>query len=193
MKALLLFVLGIVGLLLGVVLPLALTGNLNAEAVSRLIGTQKDSPEAAASTGSSTLNAPPLDASSELAQQLMKKERDLQDKEKQLAEREAKITEREQALQEMLSKLESLQKEIEGGLANADKERELRVKTVALTLAQMKPEKAAASLKNFAPQEAAAVLAQVKDKDRGKILEAMDPETAAGVLRALQEQKAPSL
>jgi flagellar motility protein MotE (MotC chaperone) len=182
MKYVLYGVLALLSFAGSMVLALALTGNLNKEALDRLM--QKE-PEMSVPAPS------PTDTIGPLTQQIKKKEEQLKQREQELSERESQLNQREAGLKQLQTQLEGIQKEISGTLESAEAERNLRVQTVALTLAQMKPDKAAKSLESMPVEDVAAILAQVKDKDRGKIVEAMDPQTATKVLRALQESKLP--
>ena len=191
MKMVLFAVIGLLSFAGALAGGLAMTGNLSGEALSRIVlgpkagetgqreGTESDKPRETE------------DPLGPLAQQIKKKENELKDREDQLNQREAQINQRETELAQLQTKLEELQKQIGGSLADADKERQTRIQTVASTIEKMKPLKAAESLQNMPPEDAAAVLSLVKAKERGKVVEAMKPEMATRVLRLLQEPPKP--
>ena len=159
---------------------MALTGNLNTEALKRLMN-----PEAA---------APPTEAVAArdeigpLAEQLKRERAALKKREQELAQREAQLDQREQELATLRSELTEIQSEIQGALGDAETERKLRLETIAITVANMDEDKAAERLKGLPVEDVAAILKLIeKDKDRGAILEAMEQDFAVRVLQALQE------
>ncbi len=159
---------------------LALTGNLNGEALQRLLG----SPAAEAVNNASAENQD-VDM---LVRQLREKETALARKEQELKERESQLLLREESLKTLRDEVEQMQSRVQGAMEEADAERKVRIESVALTLTEMRPNKAAERLDGMPPEEVAEILALIEAKDRGKIIEAMDAETATRVLRQLQEK-----
>ncbi len=163
------------------VTALAVTGNLNADAIAALTGGAPAETTAAAPESKSSDSLGPL------AQQLKAREADLNAREAKVKEMELQLQQRQASLEKMRTELETLQKEIGGSMDDADTERATRVQSVAVTMEKMKPDKAAERLSALPAEEAAEILALVKDKSRGKIIESMEPEQATRILRMLQE------
>ena len=157
---------------------LAATGNLNGDAVARLMGKEVKGKDA----------LPPKSESADmLADENRKRQVDLDDREKKLAEREKQITQREKDLADLRTQLETMKAQVDGAVKNNEQERQTQMETIANTLVQMKPDNAAQRLEKFTPEEQADVLKRItKVKDRAKILEAMKPESAARVMQFLQ-------
>ncbi|MBI2421839.1 MAG: hypothetical protein HYV27_03335 [Candidatus Hydrogenedentes bacterium] len=161
-----------------VALAMLLTGSLNQESIERLMGTETE------------LAAPPETASqnlSGLAEQLKAKSDELAKLEQTLKEREAQLNKREQELATLRTEVEAIQKQISGSLEDENADRSVRLKTVALSVSAMKPDKAAEILGNYPPEDAAEILQEIPDKNRGKILEGMTPEFATKVLQSMRE------
>lgn len=180
MKILLYSLTGLISFTVALVALLALTGNLNKDAFDRLLNKQ---PPVLATPSK------PADSLGPLAQEMKRKEEALKQREQELKQREAQVGQREQELVQLRTQLEAIQKEIGGTLEDSEKDRQVRLETVALTLAEMKPSKAAERLESMPVEEAAEILNLVKPKERGKIVEAMTTEYATRVLRALHERK----
>jgi flagellar motility protein MotE (MotC chaperone) len=161
---------------------LALTGNLSRETLDRLSG--KEAPVVA---------PPPQQTASDplspLVQQLKNKEETLRKRELELNERATQIDKRAQELDRLRTEIEGLQKQLQGAVQEADKERTARLQSIAITIAEMKPDKAAERLQGMPPDDIAEILTCMKPKERGKIVEALETSLATRVLRALQERK----
>lgn len=179
MKYVLYLLIGLVVFGITLVTALAVTGNLNGEAIAALTGSAPAPVAAPEPAGS--------DALGPLAQQLRSREADLNAREMKVKEMEVQLQQRQASLEKMRTELETLQKQIGGAMDEADTERETRVQSVAITVEKMKPDKAAERLSALPAEEAAEILALVKDKSRGKIIEAMELEQATRILRMLQE------
>lgn len=177
-----------VGSLVG---AMALTGHLNAESLARLTGGQPPHQTEAAPAWDSTAPADPIRVSSldTLSRQLREKEAALNQREEELKQREAQLTAREAELTKLRADLETMQEQLEMSLQDADTERQVRLKTIALTVGTMKPDKAAERLEGLDPADIAEILLQVEGKNRGKIMEALSPETAVSVMRQLQGRR----
>jgi flagellar motility protein MotE (MotC chaperone) len=159
---------------------LALTGNLNPEALKRLIAPQP-AEEPAVEQPQGEVEA--------LVQTLQRREEDLNKREAQIREQEERAKKERADLEALRTELQTIQKQIGDALKGEDADQQERVMDVATSLAKMKPISAAGILSAWTPEETAKVLRQVKDKERGKILDAMPPEKAAAVLTALQSPK----
>jgi flagellar motility protein MotE (MotC chaperone) len=160
-------------------IPLALTGNLTPEALQRAVSRQPDL----------TLPAEPApEPTGPLTQYLKKKEEELKRREQELRQRQAQLEQRESEFDQLRSNLESIQQDLYASLEGTEADRLLGFETIAITIAEMKPQKAAESIRALPIEDQAQILAKVKPKDRGKIVEAMPPEDAARVLSAIQQQ-----
>jgi flagellar motility protein MotE (MotC chaperone) len=170
--------LSFVGTLIGL---LALTGNLSWERLQQVAN-----PVPARTAPASS--AP--DPVGPLAEALKQKEAQLRKLEQNLSAREARVEQREKELNRLRGDLEGLRAEISSAMDEADTDQEARRKTVADTLAAMRPENAARTLQGMSRDEVAAILNLVPARSRGKIMDAMrEQEFATGVLQALQEQR----
>lgn len=160
---------------------LAVTGNLSPELWKRMV--------APAPAPAATAPAP-QDSLGPLAEALKQKETHLTLREQELRQREARVEQRERELDRLRADLEVLRVEISTAMDTADEEQQARRKTVADTLAAMRPENAARTLQSMGRDEVAAILNLVPARSRGKIMDAMkEQDVAAGVLQALQEQR----
>lgn len=162
---------------------LAATGSLSRETLDRLSG--KEAPVVAPPPQQQTLSDP----LSPLVQQLKNKEEALKKRELELNERATQIDQRAQELDRLRTEMEGLQKQLQGAVQEADQERTARLQSIAITIAEMKPDKAAERLQGMPPEDIAEILTCMKPKERGKIVEALETSLATRVLRALQERK----
>jgi len=157
---------------------MAATGLLNQEALGQVMG-QTSAVEAPV--------ARPVESLGAFAQQLRQKEAALLEKEQALKAKENQINLREQSLLRLRQDVETMQAEVLGAVEAAEADRQEKLVAVAITLAEMRAERAAQSLNGFTPEDQAAILNLVpKPKDRGKILEAMEQDQARRVLQAMQ-------
>ncbi len=159
---------------------LAFTGNLSRESLMRLI---KQQPAMTAQ------QEPEKELLSPLAQEMKEREAALKAREQAVAEREAQVAQREKELEALRKDVEQIQKQIQGAFADEEQDRQVRLETIANTVAEMKADRAAQALEGMPVDEAAEILAIVEAKDRGKIVEKMDPEFATRVLSELQNLK----
>lgn len=178
-RVVLLLILGVAAFFGSLAAALAFTGNLNAESIERIL--RREPPPAAAPPD------PAEDPLTPLARQLRAKEAALVKREQELRERESRLEARMRELQQLQGELDAMHQLIAGALDESDTERTVRIQTVATTVAQMKPDRAAEALLGLPDEDAAEILREVRDRDRGKIVDAMDPARAARVLQALQE------
>lgn len=157
---------------------LAATGNLNGEAIGRLMGKEVKGKEAL---------PPKSEGTDMLADENRKRQSELDEREKKMNEREKQLAQREKDLADLRTQLEAMKQQVDGAVKNNEQERQTQMETIANTLVQMKPDNAAQRLEKFTPEEQADVLKRiVKVKDRARILEAMKPENAARVMQFLQ-------
>jgi flagellar motility protein MotE (MotC chaperone) len=178
MKFALFFLLAVLSFIGTLALILFLTGNLNKAALERALSQEPDFATAAG-------DAP--DSLRSLADEFKKKEQELLKRELRLKEKEAQLGKRELELEDLKKEIETMQSEIQQTLGEEEEARKARIETVAITVAAMKADAAAAALKGMEVEEVAEILKKIpKEKDRGKIVEAMEPERATRVLSALQ-------
>ncbi len=160
------------------VLGLGVTGNLNRDAFDKVRGVEQ-----ALDTPLTTMQ----DALSPLAQQLRQKEESLRQRDRQLNDREQQLARREEELTQVRTELEQLRDVIDGSLGEADTERRVRMTTIAITLANMRPKQAAERLNGLPVEDVAEILLQVeRPKDRGAIMAELEADLATQVLRYLQ-------
>ncbi len=179
MKTVVMALIGLLSFAATLVLSLYLTGNLSTDALQRVFGQAPPAP----------IEAAPPDPLAPLVQQVKRRENALQQREQELKRRESQVAQREQELAQLQKRLEDLQKQIDDSLADAEKERKVRLETVASTISVMKPDKAAERLEQLPIEDVAEILHLVKPKERGKIVEAMTSDRAGLILRALQERR----
>ncbi|HUW60831.1 MAG TPA: hypothetical protein VMZ06_07460 [Candidatus Bathyarchaeia archaeon] len=160
--------------------PVAMSGNLNQQGFERIFKDKEAAPP---------VTAPTPDPATPLL-------RAIKQQRENLDAREAKVREDEQRLQTMQADLDQLREElqtilegIQAKLSEEDTDQQQRLTEVAQALSKMKPRNAADTLKTFSAAEAAGVLRLVKDRDRTKILDSMDQEQAALILKTLQEPR----
>ena len=176
----LVFLLALVIFAAALLVPVALSGNLNQQGFEKIFKKEEVAPPVAALVPDP---ATPL-------LRAIKQQRE------NLDGREAKVREDEQRLQTMQADLEQLRDElqdileqIQAKLSEEDTAQQQRLTEVALALSKMKPRNAADTLKTFSAAEAAGVLRLVKDRERTKILDSMEQDQAALILKTLQEPR----
>lgn len=161
------------------IIPLILTGNFNQEALQRAITRQPD------------LSLPveaEVEPAGPLTQHLRKKEEELKKRDQELRQRQIQLEQREREFEQLRANLEAIQQDLKASFEGSEADRMQGIETIAITIAEMKPQKAADSIKALPIEDQALILAKVKPKERGKIVEAMPPEDAARVLSAIQQQ-----
>ncbi len=178
MKWVVFAIVGVLSFAAWLVVVLAATGNLSSKTLAALTG--REEPAVLES-------ALPVKEVSGLAEQLRNRESTLLGREQDLKRQEAQLIQREQALEAMRKELQDLKKEIDQSLENREAERRARIRTIALSVSNMKPDKAALALDGMEIQDVAEILVQVKEKDRGKILDALNADLATRVLSAIQD------
>ena len=180
--ALAMFAVGMVGIL-------AATGNLNQDAIDRLMGKEVESDahgaeghgeEGAHGEGAAT-NPDPI------TRQIQKQREDLATREAAVKAQEEQLNQRKSELDALYEQIQQAKSEFESTVSESEERRQVEIETVANTVSNMAPKKAAESLESMPIPDVVQVLRKVKDKDRGKIVEAMKPELAAEVLRKMQE------
>ena len=171
-------VLALVAFFVAVITPLALTGNLNRDTMSRLMGGEEAVPTPAVE-----------DASSQLAQDLNAREVKLEDWESELETRQTRLDQRERELDATLDQITDRQDELYAKLDELDAEHLQALQDVAKTMAAMDEKNAAADLEVMTPEDAARLLPLIKERPRGKILDEMDEEKRAKIIQLMQERK----
>jgi len=176
------FVLTLVGML-------AATGNLNQDALDRLMGKEVEvKPGEGGEHGAEAGHeAAPEEAVDPITKQIMKQREESASKERELKDYEQQLNQRAAELDALYQQIQTAKQEFESTVSAADAARMVEVEAVANTVSNMKPTAAAERLENMPVPDMVEVLRKVKDKDRGKIVEAMKPELAAEVLRKMQE------
>ncbi len=183
MKIVIYALIGIMSFAACLALMLFFTGNLNQEALDRLLGGETAPVEKAPE------QAAPVDELGSLADRLKKKEAELRKRQEQLDQRETQLNERETNLQQLVAQMETLRAEIDATIDDREKERAKRLESIAVRMEAMKPDKAAKVLKELAdenPEDAARVFNTIKTQEAGKILDALDPSDATRILRELK-------
>ncbi len=157
---------------------LAATGNLSREALMKLVA-----PEPAAAAHGPADNAGPV------AEMLEKERQEVAKVRAELAEREKELDAREQNLDETLSALSQKHDLLKSEVNALEGEELARLKEVASSIGEMKPQEAGASLEAMEPEQAAKILRLIA-KNRGKILDAMkDVEKRNLILEIMQEPR----
>ncbi len=175
-------ILSFVGTLGGV---LFMTGNLSKESLSKLMGGSEGKTPQVVSTSAIQSE----DSLMSLIEQIKKKEEELKKKEAELRKKEQELNNFSQQLKEIQSKIEASQNEVAKMMEVDSEDRAIKLQTIAMTLAEMKPDKAAERLKTMPPDDIAEILTYIKPKERGKIVEALDAQLASQVLQSLQKIK----
>lgn len=157
---------------------LAATGNLNADALNRILG-RGGAPAPAGE------QADELDA---FAVALKQREQELTAQRKQLDEDKKRMRMAQEDLDELTKRLDQLLQQAAAFKQESDKTQETRLQQAAETLAKMDPKKAAAALADWPADRIAEVLRNVKEKERAKILDQMDPNQVAMVIDSLKRQ-----
>lgn len=166
------FVITIVG-------ALAVTGNLNAEAVNRLMGREV----------ASTTAIDDEDPSGPFMNALKEKETRLNEQEQELNARDDRLLQRQRILDETLEEIALIQEQIQAGLDELDTDRDERIVKTAKLIAAMNATNAAKDLEAMPPEDAAELLRNIKERNAGRILDAMDPRKRTLVHQYLQERK----
>lgn len=161
------------------VATLAISGNLNRDALDRLMG---DAPPTEAP-------AVKQDAIGPVARKLQEDRVALDKRAEQLDARESRIEGRERQLQQTLKEIEDLQRQIGTNLEAIDQEQRARMETLAKSIASMDKQKAAQTLEDQDPEAAAAILLLMKDKDRGKIMNELEPRRRTLIVQIMQEPR----
>lgn len=169
----------IVGFAAGVLVPMALTGNLNAEGINRVLGRDEPPP----------LAAPKQDPLSPFALKLQEREEQVRAREQALEERLARIEQRERELDDTLAQIEEIQARLDERIAEEDEARMDRISKMADMMAAMDPGKAAEDLESMTPEDAAEVLLLVKDRTAGAILDEMEPRKRVLIHQILQSRR----
>ena len=162
--------LAVVSFILTLLLPIALSGNLSKEGLTKLF-TKTPPPEQ-----SVVEKEDPLDP---FVRALKEREEALNKREEALKTQEEQIKKSQADLDQLRKAVEAQQTDINEKVKQADADQQKRMKMVADSLAKMKPGVAADSIKELTPEEAAQLLMLMKDKERAKILNQFTTQAAA--------------
>lgn len=165
-------------------LLLLATGNLNQDALNRLMGKESDVAQEQKQGNGNTASSVGT-----LAERLKQRELELDAKEKRLAEQEEQLAESEARLQQLRNEIGELNAEVLGVLDDQKKQREIRLQSWAVRLQSMKATKAAehiSSLVDESPEDAAAVLNMIDSDESGKIMDALDPDDLTSIYREMR-------
>jgi len=169
----------VVVFLAAILVPLALTGNLNADALKRLIGAQAPAP--------SPVEEP--EPAGPLTTKYKEEQERLRAWEAQLDEREKRLDQQELQLEEMRTEVTKIQEEVNAALGVVDQQQAEALQLTAKTMEKMDPQQAAIDLAGMKPEEAAKIAPLISDRLRGAIFDEMDPKPRAELLAAIQAKK----
>ncbi len=172
-------VLGIVCFLAALIIPMAVTGQLNKDTLGLLFGDEETS--ATVKAGGDDLGPLAAKLSAELKR--------VQEWDVKLSEEDALLTQREDILDDTLTQITQIQTEIAAAMDTLDAEQQAAIKQIAKTMEAMAPENAATDLQAMSPEEAARILPLIKGRARGKILDEMEAAQRSLILQVLQERK----
>lgn len=179
MRILLFMALAVIAFLAAILVPLAMSGNLNSESLERLLGREPEP---------STI-VEEKDPLGPLAQKLQERERALDTFEQSLNERAARLDQREREIDETLEQIEEIQDRIGQQMDEMDAERQERIGKLADMIGAMDPREAAEDLEALSPEDAAEVLILVKDRTAGSILDEMEHRKRVLVHQILQDRR----
>lgn len=171
--------LGIVCFLVAVIIPMAVTGNLNEETITRLFAGEQ--PPEATRTADDYLGP--------LAAKLRAQQERLDEWDTRLAQEDVRLTQRERIVDETLTQITQIQTDVSAAMDALDTEQQAAILSIAKTMAAMTARNAAIDLEAMSPEEAARILPLIKDRNRGKILDAMAADRRSLILQVLQERK----
>lgn len=171
--------LGIVCFLAALIIPMAVTGQLNKATLGLLFGDE----ETPATVKVSEDDLGPLRA------KLSAEQKRLKDLDAKLNEEAVILTERERSLDKTLTQITQIQTQIAAAMDALDTEQQASIQSIAETMEAMTPLNAATDLQAMSPEEAARILPLIRDRNRGKILDAMVADKRSLILQVLQEQK----
>ncbi|GMU93105.1 MAG: hypothetical protein AMXMBFR4_21630 [Candidatus Hydrogenedentota bacterium] len=183
MKAALIVVLAIVSFVGTLAGALAMTGNLSADGIRKLVGST--GPPAVKPLPVVTLDA--TDQMPDLARALKEREEELNVREARLKAEEERLEQARAQLDELRASLENLIADATSTADKADAERQQRLESVAQSLGTMKAPQAAQAIEDWPPEDAAQLLQLIDERARGKILDSLTPDRAAAFLRAMRE------
>ena len=169
----------LVTFIITIVGALAATGNLNADAINRLMGRE----------GSGEVSMDTEDPSGPFMNALKAKEQQLNEQEQNLNERDDRLMQRQRILDETLEEITLIQEQIQAGLDDLDTDRDERIIKTAKLIAAMSAPNAAKDLEAMPPEDAAELLRNIKERNAGRILDAMDPRKRTLVHQYLQKRK----
>ncbi len=163
---------------------LAITGNLNAEGINRIVSGPPPPPE-------NPEDAPDglLDVAAALNERAMK----LDEEQKALQQERSQLESLQRQNAQLRTELQQLVDQLLLTLDTADEDQQARIQAAADTLAAMDPKKAAPALSEWSPEQVASILLLMDEDVRGGILNVIDsgdgPSKAGIILEALQQSK----
>ena len=177
-------ILGIAVLAIGcflaaLIVPMAVTGQLNEEILGALFGGEDTSASVNSDEG----------ALGPLATKLRSEQKRLEDWDARLGDEDARLTQRERIIDENLTELKQIQTEVVTAMDALDADRQAAIQSIAKTMQAMSAQNAATDLQAMTPEEAARILPMIKDRNRGKILDEMDADRRSLILQVQQERK----
>lgn len=181
----------IIGIIIGAVVvfiaallvPLALTGKLNADTFKRLAGMEA---KPAATKG----GAPAAESGGALASKSKEEQERLAKWRDELQQQADDLDRREQHLNEMLAEVSKKTDELEAAQSQKDAEAQAATLLTAKTVEKMDPTEAAKVFEKMEPDDAARIAALISDRIRGAIFDAIkDPQKRVDILKALQAKK----
>ncbi len=165
--------------LAAVLVPLAMTGKLNAGTIKKLAG-REEKP------------VPPPDANenlSPLTVKIKEEQERLKEWQKDLQDREDRLDQREDLLDQTLAEIEKAQAEVKAALGQVDDQHAAALQQIAKTMEKMDPANAATDLAAMEAEDAAKIVPLISDRNRGKILDEMQPQPRSKLLEVLQAKK----
>lgn len=160
-------------------IPLAVTGNLNAAALSHFLG--RDEPVESTADRADSLGP--------LAKEIILEQERLEELASELTEERDRLDQRERVMDERLNEIAQIQAEITSTIDTLDSDRQAAIQAIAKTMAAMTAQNAATDLESMSPEEAARILPLIKDRNRGRILDAMDADRRSLIIQVMQERK----
>jgi len=182
----------IVGLLLVLLLAiggtlaivLAVTGNLNAESIDRIVKGPPPPPEHPEDIPDGLLD---------IASALNEREKKLDEEMKAVQQERKQLELLQRQNGELRAELRGLLDQLTLTLDTADEDQVARIQAAADTIAAMNPKKAAPALSEWSPEQVAAILLLIDADVRGSILDVMDtgtgPSKVGIILDELQQPK----
>lgn len=165
--------------------PLALTGKLNADTFKRLAGLEAKPAATKTTEEAATAEMP----SGPLATKVKEEQERLRKWEADLQKRAEELDKREQSVNEMLTDVTKKAEEVQAIYDKLDAEHQASLQLAAKTLEKMDPAEAAKDFNKMDPEDGARIAALISDRIRGAIFDAMDESKRVDLLKAIQAKK----